>query len=339
MRAPPIVGLARRSLKIWLIGLLGAALLIEPGRAQDATTIAQAQDALEAVRSTRAVRALAAPELDAAEEAFEQALAARDAGRPRGEVEHLAYLAERRAAIARLHAQERQISRALRSLSATHALISGARALEAAAAEQRARALAQRLVRFDVRAGRQGLFLTPRGPWFEAGLAPAPRALRALAEAARLLGELPEREVVVLGYAVRAAPHAAVQGRGAGTEAADQLPAHYQEAGAASQTAIDRDDLGCARADVVRAFLISHGVDPRRIVARCVAPQGALPVSTAQTAGPSAGETAIAILPEDGSAWAPTIGGAIDPGSGAPRLSAGAPTDDPPTTTRHRVDW
>jgi outer membrane protein OmpA-like peptidoglycan-associated protein len=301
---------------LWLAGLVGALLLIGPAAAQDATTIAQAQAALEAARSTRAVRALAAPELDAAEEALERALAARDAGRPRAEVEHLAYLALRRAAIARMYARERQIARALKSLSAAHALITETRALEAAAAGRRALALAQRLARFDVQEDRQGLLLTPRERWFEIDVTPAPRALQALAEAARLLGELPEREVVVLGYATRVAPQ---------MEAVGPLPARYQEAGAASRTAIDRDDLGCVRADVVRAFLISHGVDPRRIVARCALPAGAPEGSAAPTAGPSAGETAIAILPEDGSA--------------APRLSAGAPTDDLPTTTRHRVDW
>jgi len=329
---------------LWLAGLVlagqvGALLLAGPARAQEATTVAQAQAALEAARSTRAVRALAAPELDAAEEALERALAARDAGLPRAEVEHLAYLAERRAAIARMYARERQIARALKSLSAAQALIADARALEAAAAERRALALAQRLARFDVQADRQGLLLTPRELWFEADVTLAPHAKRATAEAARLLGELPEREVVVLGYAVRAEPHDAVQGGGTGTEVAGQLPAHYQEADAASQTAIDRDDLGCARADVVRAFLISHGVDPRRIVARCVAPPGALEASTAQTAGPSAGAAAIAILPEHGPVRAPTIGRAIGSGSAAPRLSSGAHTDEPPTTREYRVDW
>ncbi|MGH6919530.1 MAG: hypothetical protein ACREJ0_17705, partial [Geminicoccaceae bacterium] len=69
--------------------------------------------------------------------------------------------------------------------------------------------------------------------------------------------------------------------------------------------------LGCARAEVVRALLISHGVDPRRIVATCMAPQGVLEASTAGVAGSPAGEPAIAILPQDGSAWAPTIGETI----------------------------
>ena len=100
-----------------LAGLVGTFLLVGSAAAQDAATIAQAQAALEAARSTRAVRALAAPELDAAEEALERALAARAAGRPRGEVEHLAYLADRRAAIARMHAKERQIARVLAELS------------------------------------------------------------------------------------------------------------------------------------------------------------------------------------------------------------------------------
>jgi outer membrane protein OmpA-like peptidoglycan-associated protein len=337
-RATAIPG--RHLLLRGLAGLASVLFVVGSAAAQDATTLAQAQAALEAARSTRAVRALAAAELDAAEEALGRALAAREAGRPRGEIEHLAYLAERRAAIARMHAKERQSARALEELSATHALISEAQALEAAAAEQRARALAQRLARFDVQADPQGLLLTPRGPWFEAGLAPAPRALRAIAEAAQLLGKLPGRQVVVLGYAVRAAPpHDALASRGAGTEAASQLPALYQEADAAPQMVIQRDDLGCAQADVVRAFLISHGVDPRRIAARCVASPGAHEASTAQMVGPSAGATAIAILPEGVPAWAPSIAGAIDPGPAAPRLSAGAPTEDPPTTTRHRVDW
>jgi Domain of unknown function (DUF4398) len=300
----------------WLASLIGALLLVGSAGAQDAATIAQAQDALEAARSMRAVRALAAPELDAAEQALEQALAARDAGLARSEVEHLAYLAERRAAIARMHARERQIARALQSLSAAHALITEARAVEAAAAERRTRALAQRLTRFDVRPDRDGLLLTPRERWFEAGLVPARGAVRAIAEAARLLGELPEREVVVLGYAMRGTAAGAVQGFRAGSGATlAQLPAHHQAEEVFPRAAAARDDLGCARADVVRAFLISNGVDPRRIVATCLAPQDALPAPMAAMAGPSAGETAIAILPKDGHGWAPTIGQPIAPGS------------------------
>jgi flagellar motor protein MotB len=285
----------RRLLSVRLAGLVGMLLLAGSAWAQDAATIAQAQDALEAARSTRAVRALAAPELDAAEQALERALAAHDAGRPRAEVEHLAYLAERRAAIARMYASERRAARALQSLSVAHALIVEARALEAEAAERRARALVQRLVRFDVRADRQGLLLTPRERWFESDLAPAPRAVRAIAEAARLLGALPERDVVVLGYVMRAAPQAAVPGRGEGAAAAPQLPAHYRQDAAPAKVA-DREDIGCARADVVRAFLISHGVDPRRIVANCLAPPRVISASTGAV-GPVAGATAILLLP------------------------------------------
>jgi outer membrane protein OmpA-like peptidoglycan-associated protein len=312
MRQPAIATGGRGLL---LLALVGALVVVGPAWAQDAATIAQAQDALEAARSTRAVRALAAPELDAAEQALERALAARDAGRSRSEVEHLAYLAERRAAIARMHAEGRQIARTLQSLSATHAQISEARALEAAVAEQHARALAQRLARFDVHADRQGLLLTPREPWFEADLAPAPRALRAIAEAARLLAELPEREVVVLGYATRRAPP---QGAAQGTRAAGWLPAGHPTEGVMPQLAADRDNLGCARADIVRALLISHGVDPRRIDATCVAPEGPLEALPAGVAGPPAGEAVIAISTKDGPPWAPTIGQALDPGSATP---------------------
>jgi Domain of unknown function (DUF4398) len=297
---------------LWLAGCVGA-LLCAGSAASAATTIAQAQAALEAARSTRAVRALAAPELDAAERALERALAARDAGQGRAEVEHLAYLAERRAAIARMHAKERQIARALSSLSATHAMLTEARALEAAAAQRRLLMLAQRLQRFDVRPQGSGLLLTPRAGWFEAGIAPAPHARRAAAEAAALLARLPEREVAVLGYAMRPAPHAAMHASGAATPAADPPPAPAGPAAAAPQPAIDPDDLGCVRADVVRAFLISHGLDPRRVVASCVAAAGALEAALAPVAGPAAGDVAIAILPEEDAARAPMPADLRDP--------------------------
>jgi outer membrane protein OmpA-like peptidoglycan-associated protein len=291
----PASSTCRRRPLLWLAALALALLLFGPARAQDATSIAQARDALEAARSTRAVRVLAAPELDAAERALEHALAAQDAGQAEGEVSHLAYLAERRAAIARMRAEERRIAQALASLSETHALLAAARALAAAAAKQRALELAKRLKRFEAREDRDGLVLTPREPWFDTGVMPARHAARAIAEAARLLGELPERQVVVLGYAMRGAP--------SGTAPA-QLPARYQE-GATSKTVADWDDLGCVRADVVRAFLISNGVDPRRISATCIAPQDVLEAS-AQPVGLPAGEAAIAIMPENGSGPAPT---------------------------------
>jgi hypothetical protein len=317
----PAITTRRRSRLLWLAGLVGVMLAGSAG-AQDATTIAKARDALEAVRSTRAVRALAAPELDAAERALERALAARNAGQAEDEVSHLAYVAERRAAIARLRAEQRRVAQALESLSETRALIAEARAFEAAAAKRRTLELAKRLRRFDVRDDQHGLLLTPRERWFETDLMPAGHAVRAIAEAAQLLGELPERQVVVLGYAMREAPpHIAVQssgpesGEGSG-EAPAQLAAHYQAGDVGPRMVADRDDLGCARADVVRAFLISNGVDPRRIVATCIASRGALEGS-AQAAGPPTGETAIAILTENGSAQALMIADPIHPGSTA----------------------
>jgi Domain of unknown function (DUF4398) len=303
----PAIRTCRPSLLLWLAGLVGALLVVGSARAQDATTIAQAKDALEAARSTRAVRVLAAPELDTAERALERALAARDTGRAEDEVSHLAYLAEQRAEIASLRAEQRRVAQALASLSETHALLAKARRLEAAAAKQRALELTQRLKWFDVQEDRHKLLLTPHEDWFDIGLMPARHAARAIAEAARLLGELPERQVVVLGYAMRAAPpHGAVQSSGAASgEAPAQLATRYQE-GVTPKTVAERDDVGCVRADIVRAFLISNGVDPRRIVATCIARQDVLEPS-AQQAGLPAGETAIAILPENGSGSASTI--------------------------------
>lgn len=63
-----------------------------------------AHAALERARSAPRVRALAAAELDLAESALEQALAAARAGAPRADVEHLAYVAGQRAAFAEARA-------------------------------------------------------------------------------------------------------------------------------------------------------------------------------------------------------------------------------------------
>jgi hypothetical protein len=78
----PALTTRRRRRLLWLAGLVGLMLAGSAG-AQDATTIAQANDVLEAARSMRAVRALAATELDAAERALERAIAARDADKRR----------------------------------------------------------------------------------------------------------------------------------------------------------------------------------------------------------------------------------------------------------------
>jgi outer membrane protein OmpA-like peptidoglycan-associated protein len=305
---PRLPAITWRTAVVLLAGLPAALLFTAPGWAQETTTIVQARGALEAARSTRAVRALAAPQLDAAEYALERALAALEAGQPRDEVEHLAYLAARRAAIARMHARQRRDERRLQELSATQALILEARALEAAAVEQRSQALAGRLKRFDVRSDREGLELTPREPWFETELAPSQRALQAIAEAARLLGQLPDREVVVLGYAERAMPrHGATPASAASDHQAGRGPGSL--------------DLGCARADVVRALLISNRVDPRRIVASCVAspnaievPPGATIPATAPQITPTTRQTTIVILPVGGSAWPSSAGGAVASG-------------------------
>jgi OmpA-OmpF porin, OOP family len=295
MRLSAIPTLGRRILVPWLVCLIVEALLAGPAGAQDAATIAQARSALEAARSARVVRAFAAPELNAAERALERALAALEVDGPPSETLHLAYLAQQRAAIARMYAEERQSARRLKTLSATYTLILQTRALEMAADERRTREMAGRLERFDARADGHRLLLTPREPWFENGLMPGRRAVPAIAEAASLLGKLPERQVVVFGYAAH----------GAAGDEVTPIPV------------ADRDDLGCARADVVRAFLISKGVDPRRIVASCVAPR-AMRDRLATANAPPDGQTTIAILPEGGSAWTPSIGQAMAPGPAGP---------------------
>lgn len=126
---------SRHALVIGLCGLL-LALPTEPARCQGpvADPIDRARNALEAARSERAVRALAAAQLDAAEQALERALAALEAQQPHAEIEHLAYLAERRATIARLHARQRQAERERMDLSAAYGLTLEARPLAAGTA-------------------------------------------------------------------------------------------------------------------------------------------------------------------------------------------------------------
>ncbi len=307
-----------------IAGLCAALCLAEPVGAQETVTIIQARSALEEARSDRAVRALAASELDAAEQALERATAASDASRPASEVGHLAYLAQRRAAIARMQARQRRATRALDALSATHSLIQEARALEAAAAEQRVLDLAAGLKRFEVQADRHGVLLMPRRPWFETDLRPARHAVRAMAEAARLLDRLPDRQVVVVGYAARrdAFPdRGGVQVARMAAAPADHDPGSDTSSDLPGGVA-DGDDVGCARADVVRAFLISNGVDPRRIVTSCVVPDAVAEPSSGSVKRPSAGETVIAILSKNRLAGSPLIargiGQAVDPDPGAP---------------------
>ena len=66
--------------------------------------LGDAHAAVERARSTPRVRALAPDELDLAESALEQAVAAARAGAPRAQTEHLAYVAGQRAAFAEARA-------------------------------------------------------------------------------------------------------------------------------------------------------------------------------------------------------------------------------------------
>jgi hypothetical protein len=164
------------------------------------------------------------------------------------------------------------------------------------------------------------VLLLPRRRWFETDLRPARHAVRAIVEAARLLGKLPDRQVVVVGYAAS---------RGSSRELGrDQVarraaaPVDHDAASDIPSDVADGDDIGCARADVVRAFLISNGVDPRRIVISCVALDAEPEPSAAMAKRPLAGATSIVILSKNGLPRSLLIGQgvgrAVELGSGAP---------------------
>jgi outer membrane protein OmpA-like peptidoglycan-associated protein len=277
----------RRALVICLCGLL-LALRTEPAHCQNpvADPIGRARSALEAARSERAVRALAPAQLDAAEQAFGTALAALEAQQPQVEIEHLAYLAERRATIARLHARERQAEQELIDLSAAYGPILETRLRESAAAERRTRQLAGKLQRFEVRESARGLALTPREPWFDDDVILGWRGARAIAEAAALLAELPDPAVVVEGYADAVVPEEPV---------ADSVATADQRAAA------------CARAEAVRAFLISHGIDPRRIRATCPRERAARHIPAEAFSMEMSGNAQLSILVAGGTARPPPM--------------------------------
>ncbi len=203
----------------------------------DSTALEEAQAALEGARSDLRVRAYAAAELDEAEQALARASAAWQANAAADEVDHLAYLAEQRAAIARARAMERRGQHEIDALSEHRRTIG--RPAQSAADEHRVEQPEAELVKLGAKATERSLALLLDDSLFRAeGANLGPEGLAQIIRVAALLRDAPERIVLIRS-----------QGAGAGSN--DRAP--------------DRSEH---RISAVRNSLLRAGVDPQRIIAQ-----------------------------------------------------------------------
>jgi outer membrane protein OmpA-like peptidoglycan-associated protein len=217
----------------------------------------QAHLGFQQVRDDPLVRAHAPIRLDEAGAAILRAVAAYEAGGSEAEVSHLAYLADQRVQIARARALERQALQRIATLDderqaiqldarIRQAELAERRARQAEFAERRARqaeaealALQQKLAELEAEQTERGLVLTLGDILFDVdGTELNPGGFQQVGRIADFLRAFPERNVLIEGHTD-------------GTGADD-----YNE------------QLSLRRAYAVEDFLISEGIDPRRVIAR-----------------------------------------------------------------------
>jgi OOP family OmpA-OmpF porin len=203
----------------------------------DSTALEEAQAALEGARSDLRVRAYAAAELDEAEQALARASAAWQANATADEVDHLAYLAEQRAAIARARAMERRGQHEIDALSTHRRTI--VRAVQSAADERQVEQPEAELVKLGAKAtGRSLALMLEDSPFRAEGANLGPEGLAQITRVAALLRDVPDHIVL----------------------------ARSQGAGKTSNArAADRSE---GRVTAVRNSLLRAGVDPQRIIAQ-----------------------------------------------------------------------
>jgi OOP family OmpA-OmpF porin len=149
------------------------------------------------------------------------------------EIEHLAYLAEQKIAIARARAEQKLAETEIEKLGGNREQIL------LGAAEQRAKQLEQKLAEFKARETERGLLLTLGDVLFEVGRADLkPGMQRKLIPLATFLQENPDRNILVEG--------------------------HTDSTGSAAYNL----ELSRWRADAVATFLINQGINPARITTR-----------------------------------------------------------------------
>jgi outer membrane protein OmpA-like peptidoglycan-associated protein len=227
--------------------VIGSAALLAACAGRSSESMEAARSAVAAARSDQDVVAQAPEQLAEAEQALDQAEDAYRGGADQDEVDHLAYIAERRAGTAQALADERVALAEIDQLGEERdALVVEARdrhidVLEAELAELRADRTERGLV---VTLGDEVLFDVDQAEL-------KPGGMQQLARVAEFLRENPDRNVLVEGHTDSTAPDA------------------YNLA------------LSQRRANAVEDFLITQGVDPTRIGAVGYGEQ--LPIATNDT--------------------------------------------------------
>jgi hypothetical protein len=268
--AHPFAKARRLSPAVCLVALLVAGCAAPAAH----PALEQAHAAVERARSAPRVRALAPAELDLAEIALEQAGAAARAGAPRGQVEHLAYVASQRAALA----EARAAAAAARSETSLLRRSVAQAALEEPQKDRRKRPLAQKARPASAPLAEEKTVRAPPPEEHAAHAAepgPVTADVGALPQDLTLrLAELPfeaaEPTDETLGQLAALAERLLREpGRMLLIEADFDLPEPE------ARTSMER------RVEVVRAFLLERGVAPARLVVRAgedaVAPPEAAP--------------------------------------------------------------
>lgn len=231
---------ARKALPLMVLLALAACA----GRSEEA--LQQARLAVDGVRNDPAVETNAPVRVDQAESALQQAEAAWTESQPGAEVDHRAYLAQQRAAIARAAAAERVAQNEIEQLGQEReGVVLGAR-------ERQVETLEQQLAELQAEETQRGMVITLGDILFDVdGTDLKPGGIQQLTRLADALRTDPDRNVVVEGHT-----------DSTGSEAYNR-------------------DLSQRRAFAVEDFLISQGVDPRRIISRGYGQQ--YPVATNET--------------------------------------------------------
>jgi outer membrane protein OmpA-like peptidoglycan-associated protein len=206
-----------------------------------------AEVAVERVQSDPEVNRYAPVARDEAEEALQRAQTAWEGDRDIEEVDHLAYLAQQRAAIAEVTAVQKEAQAQIKTLSQErqqilmegHELEARQAREQARLAESRARELEQRLTDLKAQETKRGYVITLGDILFRVDSAElSSGGMQNLFRLVTFLKEFPDREVVVEGY---------TDSTGSG---------------------VYNLELSQQRANSVQSFLVGNGISPDRIVAR-----------------------------------------------------------------------
>ncbi len=214
-----------------MIAAVGGTLCACAGRSTQ--SLQEARDAVGAASSDPTVVAQAPGKLDEAKADLGRTEAAFNAGGTQVEVDHLAYVTEQRAAIARATADERAALAEFNQLGAERDR------LAVTSRDRQIQSLQSELADLRAQTTERGLVVTLDDVLFDTDRAQlTPGGELQVAHLAEALRQMPDRRVVVEG--------------------------HTDNTGSQAYN----NDLSQRRADAVEGFLITQGVDPTRIVAR-----------------------------------------------------------------------